>query len=100
MAKSGNTFSLVGKPVVRQDGLEKVTGQAKFADDFNIPGQLTGVMLRLPVSHARLKKLDFSVLEKDKNVAAVCDHNDVPGMKKSSPLVMWSLWYWGNLKKR
>jgi len=82
MAKSGNTFSLVGKPVVRQDGLEKVTGQAKFADDLNIPGQLTGVMLRLPVSHARLKKLDFNALEKDKNVVAVCDHNDVPGMKK------------------
>jgi CO/xanthine dehydrogenase Mo-binding subunit len=38
-------------------------------------------MLRLPVSHALLKKIDLSALEKDPNVAAVCDYRDIPGEK-------------------
>ena len=82
MAKSDNTFSLIGRPVQRQDGLEKVTGQAKFADDYQMPNQLTGIMLRLPVSHARIKKIDLSALEKDKNVVTVCDYHDIRGAKK------------------
>ena len=52
-SKSDNKFSQVGKSVIRQDGIEKVTGQAMYADDYNMPGQLTGIMLRLPVCHAR-----------------------------------------------
>jgi len=82
MARSDNTFSLIGKPVRREDGLEKVTGQTKFADDYHMPHQLTGIMLRLPVSHARIKKIDLSSLEKDNNIVAVCDHHDIPGAKK------------------
>ena len=39
-------------------------------------------MLRLPVSHARIKKIDLSALEKDKNVVTVCDYHDIRGAKK------------------
>ena len=58
MAKT--KFNVVGKPVIRQDGYEKVTGQAKFADDFTFPDQLYGVMVRVDVVHARIHSIDFS----------------------------------------
>ncbi len=82
MHKKTEKFNLVGKPVIRIDGLEKVTGTAKFADDQYFPGQLTGVMLRLPVAHARLGEIDYSPVRNDKRILAVCDHRDVPGEHK------------------
>ena len=82
MNKKPDRLRLVGKPVIRIDGFEKVTGIAKFADDHHFPGQLTGIMLRLPVAHARLGRVDFPELRKDKQIVAICDHRDVPGHKK------------------
>ena len=54
-------FSLIGKPLPRQDAHAKVTGQAQFADDYNFPHQLFGVMVRLPVAHAKINGIDYSV---------------------------------------
>ena len=82
MNKKTDRFNLVGKPVIRIDGFEKVTGTAKFADDHHFPGQLTGIMLRLPVAHARLGSIDYSELRNNKQIYAICDHRDVPGHKK------------------
>lgn len=81
-----NSFNIVGKPVVRQDGLEKVTGKAKFADDYNEPGQLYGVMVRVPAVHATIDEIDYSeILESSPNVIIV-DSNDVKGSKKVGPI--------------
>jgi len=79
--KMNRKFSKVGKPVVRQDGLEKVTGQAKFADDYHFPGQLYGVMVRLPVSHAEINKIDYSVVHNEPGLWTICDAKDIPGEK-------------------
>ena len=37
---SRTEFHVVGKAVERPDALEKVTGQARFADDLTFPNQL------------------------------------------------------------
>ena len=79
-------FSIVGKPVVRNDGLEKVTGQAKFADDYNLPGQLYGVMVRIPAAHARILSIDYTQIEHDPALVTICDHRDIPGAKKVGPI--------------
>ena len=75
------SFLQVGKPVVRQDGLEKVTGQAKFADDYHFPGQLYGVMVRLPVTHAKINKIDYSVVYNEPELWTICEAGDIPGAK-------------------
>lgn len=80
------SFSVVGKPVIRQDGWEKVTGQAKFADDYNFPNQLFGVMVRVPVAHARINRIDYSAVQDHPAVLAICDANDVPAAKKVGPI--------------
>lgn len=75
-------FNLVGKPVIRQGGYAKVTGKAQFADDINYPDQLYGVMVRLPVAHARIKKIDLTELENHPAVLAICDSRDIPGSNR------------------
>ncbi|MCK7522922.1 MAG: hypothetical protein MZV64_37225 [Ignavibacteriales bacterium] len=67
----------MSKTVIRQDALEKVTGKAKFADDINEPGQLYGVMVRIPTVHATIDKIDYSeVLQSSSNVFII-DSNDI-----------------------
>lgn len=75
-------FLHIGKKVVRQDGQEKVTGQARFADDISFPGQLYGVMVRIPAVHARIRSIDYSALDDHPAITVIVDANDVPGAKK------------------
>jgi CO/xanthine dehydrogenase Mo-binding subunit len=73
------TFQTVGKAVERQDGLEKVTGRARFADDFTFAGQLAAVMVRTPHAHAKIRSVDFSAIEHHPSLVAICDARDIPG---------------------
>lgn len=50
----------VGTRPIRPDGVDKVTGRAKFGADLHLPGMLTGLVLRSPHPHARIKSLDVS----------------------------------------
>ena len=72
-------FSTLGKPIIRQDGYEKVTGTAKFADDINYPNQLFGVMVRLPVAHAKIKNVDYSEIKNHPAIKAIVTSKDIPG---------------------
>ncbi len=81
-------FNLVGKEVCRNDGFEKVTGQARFADDVNFPDQLYGVMIRVPVAHARIISMNYSTLRKNREIRAICTASDIPGAKKIG-VVRW-----------
>lgn len=84
MAK--DKFNIVGKPVIRQDGIGKVTGKAKYADDYRFEGELYGVMVRPDVSHAIIKSVDFSKIENHPAVHAIITHNDIIGNKKVGPI--------------
>lgn len=77
-----SAFSNIGRPVIREDGYEKVTGLAKFADDYRYEGMLYGVMVRVPSSHAFIDSIDFSEIENDDNISAVYTADDIPGLKK------------------
>ena len=46
--------SIIGNPERRVDALGKVTGTAKFADDYSLPHQLVGKVLRSLHPHARI----------------------------------------------
>ncbi len=82
------SFNIIGKPVIREDGYEKVTGSSPFADDINFPGQLYGVMIRLPLAHAEIKKIDYSAIRGNKLIKAICDTSDIPGSRKIG-VVRW-----------
>ena len=46
------SFKVVGTRPIRPDGVDKVTGRAKFGADLQLPGMLIGKVLRSPHAHA------------------------------------------------
>ncbi|MGH8649433.1 MAG: xanthine dehydrogenase family protein molybdopterin-binding subunit, partial [Burkholderiales bacterium] len=50
----------VGTNVQRIDGAEKVAGQAVYAGDLRLPGMTYAKILRSPVPHARIHRVDAS----------------------------------------
>jgi carbon-monoxide dehydrogenase large subunit len=59
MTKSTTTG--IGEPVVRKEDARLVTGQGRFSDDVNLPGQAYAAMVRSPHAHARIRSIDTAV---------------------------------------
>jgi xanthine dehydrogenase YagR molybdenum-binding subunit len=62
---------VVGKSVPRMDALEKVTGQARYTFDVQLPGMLHARTLNSTVPHARIKSIDTSRAETYPGVRSV-----------------------------
>ena len=69
-------FSIVGKKTPRVDGFERVTGQAQYAGDVQLPGMLYARILRTLEPHARIVAIDTSAAEKLPGVKAVIHHDN------------------------
>ena len=68
---STKEYKVVGTRPIRPDGAEKVTGNARYGADINLPGMLYGKILRSPHSHARIKSIDTRHAEELPGVHAV-----------------------------
>ena len=79
---TGQKFKSVGTRPLRPDGIDKVTGRARYGADINLSGQLTGLVLRSPHAHARIVNIDTSKAEKLKGVKAVLTSADLPDLTK------------------
>ncbi|MDA8244533.1 MAG: xanthine dehydrogenase family protein molybdopterin-binding subunit [Elusimicrobia bacterium] len=65
-------LEVVGKPVQRVDGWEKIRGAAKYTDDLEFgPGLLYAALVESPYAHARIKSIDTSAAEKLDGVVKV-----------------------------
>ncbi len=73
-------YKYVGTRPVRHDGLDKVTGRARFAADLNLPGQLIAKVVRSPHPHARIVSIDTSAAEAVPGVKAVVTGDDFPAV--------------------
>ena len=73
-------FKQIGTRPLRPDGLDKVTGRARYGADYNAPGQLIALVLRSPHAHARIKSIDTSKAEKLAGVKAVITSADLPDL--------------------
>ncbi|MFC1822629.1 molybdopterin cofactor-binding domain-containing protein [Thermodesulfobacteriota bacterium] len=71
--KPASEFIISGKPYLRRDAAEKVTGRAQYTGDIRLPGMVYGKILRPPAHGARLKNLDTSAAENIKGVQIVRD---------------------------
>src|SRR4029450_2107962 len=50
---------LIGRSIPRREGRAKVTGQARYVDDFALPGMLYGATVRSEVARGRILAIDF-----------------------------------------
>ncbi len=69
-------FSAVGTRPVRPDGVDKVTGRARFGADLSAPGMLVGKVLRSPHAHARIRAIDISKAAALPGVKAIVTRDD------------------------
>ena len=67
----------IGKTVRRLDYESKVTGEAQYLADMQVPGMCHGKILRSPLPHARIEKLDISKALRVPGVITVLTRDDI-----------------------
>ncbi len=77
VAPADGPLAYVGNPKAQAvDGLDKVTGKAKYVGDMKLPGMLYAKVLRSPLPHARIKKLNTAPALEIPGVKAVITSED------------------------
>ena len=61
-------YNLIGKDFEPHDVVAKVTGRAKYAEDFRADGMVFCKTLTSPIPHARIRRIDTSAALKIKGV--------------------------------
>src|SRR5215831_14893716 len=75
--KTTQSYNVAGKNVHRVDGIEKVTGRAVYTGDIQLPGMAHAKILRSPVPHARITKVDASKARELTGVIATLTRDDI-----------------------
>ena len=71
---------LVGQNYITPDLVAKVTGQAKYSEDFRAEGMLFAKLLLSPMPHARVTRIDASAALAMPGVKAVLTADDLPAV--------------------
>jgi CO/xanthine dehydrogenase Mo-binding subunit len=71
-------YKVIGTRPVRPDGVDKVTGRAKYGADIAMSGMLHGAILRSPIAHGVIKRIDTSKAEALAGVHGVLTFGDMP----------------------
>ena len=77
---------LVGQNYTTPDLVAKVTGNAKYAEDYRVEGMLFAKMLVSPMPHARVTRLDTSEALAMPGVKAILTADDMPGAAAGATL--------------
>ena len=77
---------LVGQNYTTPDLVAKVTGKAKYAEDYRVDGMLFCKLLTSPMPHARVRRLDTSKALKMPGVKAILTADDMPGAAAGATL--------------
>ena len=78
-------YRVIGKDTPKMDGIDKVTGRARFGADVYLPGMLVGKVLRSPYAHAIIKSIDTRRAEALPGVKAVITSADIPDVSPGTP---------------
>ena len=70
-------YTVAGTDARRVDGIEKVTGKALYTGDLRLPGMAYAKILRSPLAHARLVKVDASNAMGMNGVIATLTRDDI-----------------------
>ena len=86
--------AVIGAPVPRIEGPDKVTGRTVYAADVTLPGMLWGKLLRSPLPHARIRRINASAAWRVPGVRAVVTGADHPNLYvgkvlRDMPVLCW-----------
>src|SRR4026207_941540 len=74
-------YSIAGTNAPRVDGVEKVTGKAIYTSDIQLPGMAHARILRSPVAHAKIVKIDATRAKELPGVIDTLTRDDIQGFK-------------------
>ena len=77
----------VGIPSPRVEGEEKVGGKALYAVDFVLPDILWVKVLRSPIAHGKIKRIDITAAQRLPGVKAVLTGQDITGVRIGKKIV-------------
>ena len=69
---------MIGKPISRVDGRQKVTGAAKYAAEFEVPRTAHGAIVRSTVASGRIAEIETAAAERAPGVISVLTHRNAP----------------------
>jgi CO/xanthine dehydrogenase Mo-binding subunit len=79
-------FRMIGKPVPRVEGYDKLTGRSLYTADVPLPGQLWARTVRSPLPHARIVSIDVARARQVPGVRAILTAADIPGRRSGRVL--------------
>ncbi len=81
MASAASSYGVIGMPIPRIEGRDKITGRAIYAADVKLPNMLWAVNVRSPVPHARIASIDISGALRVPGVRVVLTGSDFPNVR-------------------
>jgi xanthine dehydrogenase YagR molybdenum-binding subunit len=78
------TTAYIGQAISRIDGRAKVTGDAKYAGEYNVPNLAYGVVVSSAIAKGRIKKVDTSEALALEGVLQVFTHQKRPRLARSN----------------
>jgi len=72
------TTNYIGKPISRVDGRAKVTGEAKYAAEYNVPNLTYGYVVSSEIAKGKIRKIDASEALLLPGVLQVFTHENRP----------------------
>src|SRR5947209_19392299 len=75
---NGQGYKVIGTRPIRHDGVDKVTGRAKYGADYSFPGMIFGKVLRSPYAHANIKSINVQKALALPGVKAIITAADLP----------------------
>src|SRR2546425_12522017 len=82
----GDRRKLIGQNYTTPDLVAKVTGRAKYAEDYRADGMLFAKLLLSPMPHARVTRIDASAAIAMPGVRAILTEDDLPSVVEGANL--------------
>jgi xanthine dehydrogenase YagR molybdenum-binding subunit len=78
---ANDKLKIIGKPISRKDGYDKVSGTAIYTFDVSLPRMSHAKILRSPLPHAKIKNINTSKAENLPGVLGILSSNNAPDIK-------------------
>ena len=85
------TATGIGAPVKRREDQRFITGNGRYTDDINRPGQTYAVFVRSPHAHAKIKRIDTSAAKASHGCVAVFTGKELAADKVGGLICGWMI---------
>lgn len=83
-----NDYKHIGKDFTPPDVLGKVTGKAKYAEDFRADGMVFARIYTSPMAHGRVTNIDTSAIDDMPGVVGLLTAEDVPAVEAPNAAIL------------